>query len=66
MPETGWVTIGTRLSIDLFQRVSEIAEREQNQLSAVVRRLLSDSLDREDAARGIVRRRPRKSTRRRA
>jgi len=65
MPSTGMVTIGTRMSVDLFTRVSEVAEREQNHISAVVRRLLSDALDREDAARGIVRRpRSRKSIRR--
>jgi len=59
MPGIGERYIGIRLSTDLNERVTEIAHREQNHISAVSRRLLCDALDREDAARGIVRRRPR-------
>jgi hypothetical protein len=42
--------IGTRLSTSTFRRLEKIALREQNTVSAVVRRLLSVGLAAEDEA----------------
>jgi hypothetical protein len=46
----GRVYIGTRLSVSMFTRLEKIAQREQNTVSAVVRRLLSVALAAEDEA----------------
>jgi hypothetical protein len=64
MPAIGAVYIGTRISTSTFTRLERIAAREQNGVSAVVRRLLSAALDAEDQARGVERTRPKKKTRR--
>ena len=58
---TAAVYIGIRVSPALSGRLEEIAAREHNHVSAVVRRLISAALDADEAAHGIKRprRRPR-------
>ena len=51
MPGIGAVYIGTRISPATFARLEKIAAREQNYISAVVRRLLAVGLAAEDEAR---------------
>jgi hypothetical protein len=48
------VYIGTRITPELNNRLEATAQRENNQVSAVVRRLLSAALDREEEALGIA------------
>lgn len=59
MPALADVSIGARIPAAIKARLEAAAERENNRVSAVLRRLLTDALDREDAARKL-RERPRK------
>jgi len=45
------VYIGTRIPAALNARLEAIALREHNRVSAVIRRLLSDGIERDDQAR---------------
>ncbi len=51
MPETeSTKQIGVKVPIELSDRLQNIARRERNGVSAVCRRLLSDAIQREEAA----------------
>jgi predicted transcriptional regulator len=64
MSGIGSVYIGTRISPSMNARLERIAAREQNAVSAVIRRLLSAALAAEDAERDTrAARAPRKRSR---
>jgi len=54
------VYLGARIHPKLNERLEAIAHREHNRVSAVVRRLLSDGVDREEKAREQASAAPRK------
>jgi hypothetical protein len=60
MAAIGEVYIGARIPTALNERLGSIARREHNHVSSVVRRLLSDGVDREEKAREQVSAAPRK------